>query len=88
MRKTGFFKALDQVILIDADDVLRKEKVMANRGMSSEDYDNRVRMQLSNDEIIKTLNNHTMTYTLFRNDYTKKMDKRILDYLTSNKKNE
>lgn len=82
--KTGFFKMLDQIILIDADMNLRREMVCKNRDITVEDFNNRVKMQMPLDEIIRTLDLNFVRYTLFDNDYSEKARKWVLDYISSN----
>lgn len=76
MVKTGLYKIFDNIIIIDADLKDRKEKTIKNRGISSEDFDNRVKMQLTTQEILETIKN--MNHIVFKNEYIDEISKKFV----------
>jgi len=83
MVKIGLYKIFDEIIVVDADIRERKEKTMKYRGISSEDFDNRVKMQLSTSEILNDIRN--MPHRVFKNKYIDLMSNLfVLDVIKQN----
>ena len=83
MVKTGLYKVFDEIIVVDSDIKERKEKTLKNRGISSEDFDNRVKMQLTVKEILETVRN--VKHRVFKNKYIDIMTKIfVLDVIKEN----
>jgi len=83
MVKTGLYKIFDSIIVVHADIKNRKEMTIKNRGISSEDFDNRVNMQLTTQQILDTIRN--IPHRVFNNKYIDIMSKLfVLDIIKQN----
>jgi len=83
MVKTKLYKMFDEILVIDADFKERKEMTMKYRGISSEDFDNRVKMQLTIKEILEEIRN--TNHRVFKNKYIDIMSKLfVLDVIKQN----
>lgn len=84
MIKTGLYKIFDEIIVVSADYNKRKEMVTKHRGISDDDFDSRVLVQLSVDETMDILKENNIIHRLFFNSFNNETEEFVLDFIKSN----